>query len=153
MTLEQDSTEKVLCDPYIYTHNAAERLYSEYKKYGSIIIAFDFDYTVHNFKDEQWHYDGVINLLRAWQPYAKLVVFTASAEERYPYIEKYLRDNDIPFDYINEDILPPEKHTPARKIYYNILLDDRAGLGNAFSILREVYNRLEAEGELKTWRK
>lgn len=87
MILEQDSTKKVLCDPYIYTHNAIERLYNEYKKYGSIIIAFDFDYTVHNFKDEQWRYDGVINLLRAWQPYAKLVVFTASVEERYPYIE------------------------------------------------------------------
>lgn len=90
-------------------------------------------------------------MLRKWQPYAKLVVFSASQEERYPYIADYLNQNNIPFDAINEDVLT-EKRKPTRKLYYNILLDDRAGLGSAYTALDMLYNRLEAKGELKTWR-
>lgn len=94
---------------------------------------------------------NLIEMLRKWQPYAKLVVFSASQEERYPYIADYLNQNNIPFDAINEDVLI-EKRKPTRKLYYNILLDDRAGLGSAYAALDMLYNRLEAKGELKTWR-
>lgn len=79
------------------------------------------------------------------------MVFSASQEERYPYIADYLNQNNIPFDAINEDVLI-EKRKPTRKLYYNILLDDRAGLGSAYAALDMLYNRLEAKGELKTWR-
>lgn len=53
--------------------------------------------------------------------------------------------------HINEDVLT-EKRKPTRKLYYNILLDDRAGLGSAYTALDMLYSKLEAEGELKTWR-
>lgn len=138
-------------DPFLDIDRVVDRLYDEYKRYGDIIIAFDFDYTVHNFRDEDYTYERVSEMLRKWQPYAKLVVFSASQEERYPYIADYLNQNDIPFDAINEDVLI-EKRKPTRKLYYNILLDDRAGLGSAYEALDMLYNRLEAKGELKTWR-
>lgn len=140
-----------MTDPFLDINRVVDRLYNEYKRYGDIIIAFDFDYTVHNFRDEDYTYDCVIELLRKWQPYAKLVVFSASPEERYPYITDYLNRRAIPFDAINEDVLI-EKRKPTRKLYYNILLDDRAGLGSAYMALDMLYDRLEAKGELKTWR-
>ena len=85
-------------DPFLDINRVVDRLYSEYKRYGDIIIAFDFDYTVHNFRDEDYTYERVSEMLRKWQPYAKLVVFSASQEERYPYIADYLNQNNIPFD-------------------------------------------------------
>ena len=77
-------------DPFLDINRVVDRLYNEYKRYGDIIIAFDFDYTVHNFRDEDYTYERVSEMLRKWQPYAKLVVFSASQEERYPYIADYL---------------------------------------------------------------
>ena len=56
-----------------------------------------------------------------------------------------------PFLDINEDVLT-EKRKPTRKLYYNILLDDRAGLSSAYTALDMLYSKLRAEGELKTWR-
>lgn len=139
-------------DPFFLMDKVVDRLYDEYKQHGEIIIAFDFDYTVHNFREEDdYTYELVIEMLQRWQPYAKLVVFTASPESRYPYIADYLTQNDIPFDAINEDVLS-RKGEPTRKIYYNIFLDDRAGLNSTYIALEKLYNKLEARGELKTWR-
>ncbi|MFT4282914.1 MAG: NIF family HAD-type phosphatase [Candidatus Woesearchaeota archaeon] len=63
--------------------------------------------------------------------YIKLILFTASTKE---YIKKFLdkiKDEEIKFDYINEN---PEALETTResfcadsKLYYNVLLDDRAG--------------------------
>lgn len=138
-------------DPFLDINRVVDRLYNEYKRYGDIIIAFDFDYTVHNFRDEDYTYEQVSEMLRKWQPYAKLVVFSASQEERYPYIADYLNQN-ILIDSIKRNVVLIEKRKPTRKLYYNILLDDRAGLGSAYAALDMLYNRLEAKGELKTWR-
>lgn len=38
------------------------------------------------------------------------------------------------------------------KALNNILLDDRAGLGSAYTALDMLYSKLETKGELKTWR-
>lgn len=124
-------------DPFIYRENAKRRLVEEYKKYGKLIIAYDFDYTVHNYREEDTYtYDVVMNLLREWRPYAKLVVFSASPESRFDYIKEYLNNHHVPFDAINEDIIARPYET--RKIYYNVFLDDRAGLGEVVQILTEI---------------
>ena len=123
-------------DPFVHKENVKNRLKSEFKKYGKLIIAFDFDYTVHNYREEDnYAYDIVINLLRDWRPYAHFIVFSASPEERYEYIKEYLNANNIPFDKINEDVL---ERNYTRKIYYNAFLDDRAGLGETVEILSEI---------------
>ena len=124
-------------DPFIYRENVKKRWIEEYKKYGKLIIAYDFDYTVHNYREEdEYAYDVVMNLLREWRPYAKLVVFSASPESRFDYIKEYLNNHNIPFDTINEDSIVRPYET--RKIYYNVFLDDRAGLGEVVQILTEI---------------
>lgn len=123
-------------DPFVRKSAVKERLKAEFEKYGKLIIAYDFDYTVHNYrKEDNYSYDMVINLLREWRPYAHFIVFTASEESRYDYIREYLLQNDIPFDKINEDVL---ERNYTRKIYYNAFLDDRAGLGETVEILTEI---------------
>ena len=128
-------------DPFIYKENVKNRLLKELEKHGKLIIAFDFDYTVHNYRaEDDFVYNTVINLLREWRPFAHFIVFTASPEERYDYIRDYLHQNDIPFDKINEDIL---QRNYTRKIYYNVFLDDRAGLGETVKILSEILDEIK----------
>lgn len=132
-------------DPFMNREIVKERLRNEFRKYGELIIAYDFDYTVHNYQDENYSYEFVVNLLRLWRPYANYIVFTASPEYRFKYIKDYLTKNNIPFDTINSEIL--ERHY-TRKVYYNVFLDDRAGLGEISEILMELYKEIES-GELK----
>lgn len=128
-------------DPFIYKENVKNRLISEYKKYGKLIIAYDFDYTIHNYRPEDnFTYDVVMSLLREWRPYAHLIVFSASPEERYPYIKNYLHQHNIPYDAINDDVI---ERNPTRKLYYNVFLDDRAGLGETVEVLTEILQQIK----------
>ena len=115
--------DKYVNDPFMNRERVKDRLRNEFKKYGKLIIAYDFDYTVHNFHDEGYSYEFVSNLLRRWRPYANFIVFTASPESRFQYIKDYLNDREIPFDAINEEVIQRDY---TRKIYYNVFLDDRA---------------------------
>lgn len=126
-------------DPFLSYDNTKNRLKEELKKYGSLLIAFDFDYTVHDFKGDGYTFPAMIELLRKWRPYAKFMVFTASPESRYSYIESYLKKQGIPFDTINDNILSDKE---GRKIYYNVFLDDRAGLLEVYTMLNEIYDEV-----------
>lgn len=139
--------EKCINDPFIRKENVKNRLRSEFEKYGKLIIAFDFDYTVHNYREEDnYTYDVVSQLLRDWRPFSHLIVFSASSEERYEYIKDYLNEHNIPFDKINEDIL---ERNYTRKIYYNVFLDDRAGLGETVEILSELLEEIKTKENKK----
>lgn len=128
-------------DPFMNREIVKDRLRNEYKKYGQLIIAYDFDYTVHSYREgETWGYDFVMNLLREWRPYAKFIVFTASPITRYIYIRTYLKSHDLPFDKINEEVFERQR---TRKIYYNVFLDDRAGLGETAEILSELLEEIK----------
>ena len=127
-------------DPFMSKEKVKDRLRNEFKKYGQLIIAFDFDYTVHNFHGEDYTYSFVTELLRGWRPYAKLIVFSASPETRYPYMKEYLDNKGIPFDVINDEVL---ERNYTRKIYYNVFLDDRAGLGETAEILFELLEEIK----------
>lgn len=137
--------DKYVNDPFMNRERVKDRLRSEFRRYGKLIIAYDFDYTVHNFHDEGYSYEFVSNLLRRWRPYANFIVFTASPESRFQYIKDYLNDREIPFDAINEEVI---QRGYTRKIYYNVFLDDRAGLGETAEILFELIEEIE-KGELK----
>lgn len=121
-------------DYYLDNKHAYERLKEEYLKYGKIIIAYDFDDTVYDFHKKGRTYDKVISLLREYREYAYFVVYSASDESRYADMRDYLDSNNIPYDSINsnvEGLNIPNGH----KLYYNILLDDRAGLSAAYDTL------------------
>jgi hydroxymethylpyrimidine pyrophosphatase-like HAD family hydrolase len=120
---------------YLNPNNVVERLVIEWKKYGKLVIAYDFDNTVYDYHKQGHIYDEVIQLLRECHKQgAFLTVFTACADEKFPWIKEFLTENNIPFDAINEspDYIP----FSGRKIYYNILLDDRAGLQSAYEDLK-----------------
>ena len=132
-------------DHYLQYENFVDRLRREYKAHGKIIIAYDFDDTVNDFHKKGREYKDVISTLKRWRNHAYFIVFSASNEERYEEIRGLCKEKDIPLDAINENI--PELNIPnGKKIYYNVFLDDRAGLYWAIKALNEIMNEIEDEG-------
>lgn len=130
-------------DYYLSYKNFYKRLEAEYKKYGELIIAFDFDDTVYNYhKISNRNYSRVINLLRAWANNGYLIAFTSREDGRIKEVSDFLIENKIPFNSINEN-KPGVKFGNNCKVYYNVLLDDRAGLGWAYKALLKIIKQIQ----------
>lgn len=124
-------------DFFLDDKNCIERLFEEWKKYGSLVISYDYDNTVFDYYKKGHTFEKVIELIRECKKMGfHLTVFTSCGDDRFDDIKKYLRENDIPFDAINET--PEFIPFKGRKVYYNILLDDRAGLSSAYDQLWKV---------------
>ena len=127
-------------DYYLNYEDCINRLVDEWRLHKKIIIAFDYDDTVFDFHNKGRKYNNVISLLKRCNfAGAYFIVFTCCGEDQYDEIYEYLEKNDIPCDKINEN-MDFIKFT-GRKIYYNILLDDRAGLESAYDVLTEAVHR------------
>jgi hypothetical protein len=126
-------------DFYINQKNVVNRLLEEYKLHGDLVIAYDFDNTVFD------SYKNVIELIKRLNKIKgmEFVVWTGSAKERYEFVGNYLKENDIPFNRINAN--PYFFNSSSPKIFYSILLDDRAGLESAYKALVEFCEIIENE--------
>lgn len=122
----------------IYT----ERLVKEWRTHGKLVIAVDFDSTIYPYHnlDNQKDIDRTIELVQlAYAIGAYIVIFTASVEERWEFIQKYCDEIKIPVSSINKNPIDlPFGNTG--KVYGNIFLDDRGGLTQALDILEESIN-------------
>jgi hypothetical protein len=136
-------------DFYLKNRNVINRLYQEWAKYGRIIIAYDFDETIYDFHGKGHKFDEVINLLKECKKYgANFIVFTCREKIDEPFIINYLNEIGLPYDKINENM--DYISYGGRKIYYNIFLDDRAGLQSAYDCLSYTLNLIKnLKGEQK----
>ena len=82
----------------------------------------------------------VKDLIRKYKNYAYFIVFTSSEPDRYDEIKSILEKEDLPYDSINDDA--PFIPFKGRKVYYNILLDDRSGLNQTYNELKRLYNEV-----------
>lgn len=134
-----------LNDPYLDYNKTYDRLKGEYNNYGSLVIAFDFDDTVYDFHKKGRLYNDVIELLKRLKENNCYLICFSGNNDRF--IRDYLEKNNIPFNDINTN--PPFFQSKSRKIYYNALLDDRAGLLQTYNQLATLMNEVELEKELK----
>lgn len=123
-------------DRYLQQEESYYRLKTEYEKHGSLVIAYDFDNTVFDFHSVEDTYPLMIELLQNLKSInCYLICFTS--KEDIESVKDYLLENGIPFDGINEN--PPFFKSASPKIYYNALLDDRAGLIQTYNELKLLY--------------
>jgi hypothetical protein len=124
-------------DRYLSSHEQIKRLREEWLKYGSLIVAYDFDNTVYDYHKKGDTFEKVIEQLQMLGHMGcTMICFTSCDESRYKDIKEYLRSNLIPCHGINIDTdTVPFK---GRKIYYNVFYDDRAGLGQVYNVMDEV---------------
>lgn len=136
-----------ISDPFLDDKRVTSKLEQDYEKHKNLVVAVDFDSTIHPFRNPGCTFPKLIQLLRDCKEKGfYIIIFTASHKERHTYIKEYCRENNIPFDTINEDIVYfkqyPQLDWTNSKIYYNILLDDKAGLSASYKILRNFVDNL-----------
>lgn len=131
-----------MSDTFTSTEACVDRLLVEYERHKSLIVAFDFDDTVFDFHHKGRSHERVLTVLqRCNRAGFHLVLFTASAPARFDSMREHMAEQGIHVSSINENPIPlPFGHNG--KIYYNILLDDRAGLGQAVEVLEQVLDKV-----------
>jgi hypothetical protein len=134
-------------DPYFSHEYSVERLLAVYNKHKTIIIALDFDETFYDCHKKEYTFSKVISLIKECNELNfTIIIFTASKVGRYPLMLDYCNQIGIKIDGINVNPSGlPEGMGTNGKIYYNLLLDDKAGLYSAYLILRETVMRIKAE--------
>jgi hypothetical protein len=134
-----------MSDPYLKEKNAVERLLKEYRKHPRLIVAVDFDDTVFDYHGGGDNHERVLQLLRECKKHNfYIVVWTASDPSRFDEMKLFLSDRGIKIDSINENPIPLPFGNH-KKIYYNILLDDRAGLRSAVDTLETLLFLIDNE--------
>jgi hypothetical protein len=127
-------------DYYLNPTNSSSRLIDEYKLYGSLVVAFDFDDTVYDFHNKGREYTKVIELIRRLKA-ANCYLICWTGQENLEFVANYLIQNNIPYNGINEN--PPFHKSTSKKVYANVYLDDRAGLQQVYNELNLLLNTIE----------
>lgn len=109
------------------------KLVEQYKKNDRLIIAYDFDDTVSPCYSLSCC--NAASAIRSARTHlnAYLIVYTCNSDHEK--IKKYLDKEKIPYDAINENAPFIHFCDEKSKIYYNLLLDDKAGLHQAINDL------------------
>ena len=134
-------------DKYLKPNSAYERLWAEYNKYGSLIVAVDFDDTVYDFHKEGNSYERVMQLVRDLKEInCYIVIWTGNQD--IDFIKDYLSKHNIPYDSINDEAPVSKKllgDSIPRKVYANVYLDDRAGLEQVYNDLTKLVNEVRSK--------
>ena len=114
-------------------------LIDDYKKWGTIIVAYDFDDTIEP-SDPSKPCDMVIELLQICSKLGfTMICFTArTLESDIKMVRERCKQLNINCDYINDDcdaIKQSRDFEHATKLTYNVFLDDRAGLKQSYEVL------------------
>lgn len=132
-------------DPYFDTQVCVDRLLTEYRAHKKLIIAVDFDDTVFDFHKAGHEYPEIIDILGRCQGLGfYIVLFTGTKPNEWKKQTDYLEERGIIVSGINQNPIPLPFGNHG-KMYYNILLDDRAGLGQSYRTLVQVLNQIEKE--------
>lgn len=130
----ENTTNTIISDPYFDYDLCVERLVANWKEHNGIIIAFDYDNTIFDYYNKGYTYDRVIQLLQECKNMGcTLILFSCCDSSKYPSMLNKCKELGLNVDYINKS--PENVPFHSEKIYYNILLDDRAGLFSAYNIL------------------
>jgi len=132
-------------DKYLQPNSAYERLWAEYNKYGSLIVAVDYDDTLFDFHGTGESYEMVHQLVRDLHSIGcKIIIWSGS--ENINDMDIYLTDNNIPWDLINENLQINGNWASgkdSRKVYANVYIDDRAGILQVYNDLTRLIKEVK----------
>lgn len=110
-----------------------QRLKEIYKEHGHIVVAFDFDETIFPYSGK-FKTDKVLELAHRCQASGacSMILYTCREGQKLADALEFCFASRLFFDAVNESVTPG---FTCRKPFYNILLDDKAGLPYTYDIL------------------
>ena len=142
-------------DTFFDTDKLTESLINDYRKYGKLIIAYDFDDTVFPSKPD-YHCKNVVKLLQLCSRLSctEMVCYTArSTEEMIDEVKKELNRLNIRYDAINDNVPRIKAEieiTCPSKVMFGVFLDNRAGLESAYKALVNFLDWLFDQNKMST---
>lgn len=124
-----------------------DRLLYEWKRYKEIVIAVDFDNTIYDYHNQGLEHDCIIELIQQCQQIGCWVMIFTANDNNGDFIKDYCSSIGIRVDSINENA--PFVPFNTKKPFYNILLDDRAGLKESYNILKTVASTMLARTKIQ----
>lgn len=129
-------------NPFLDPNLRLEKMLSNYKKFGTLVIGIDFDFTIKSPIDKHV-YNDVIDFLKSIQDNKKynfiFCIWTANTDQID--VEKTFLENGLRCDYYNSSPINPGSIKP----HFNILLDDSAGLNEALTLLQNIKKELDKQ--------
>lgn len=112
------------------------RLIEQYKNQDRLIIAYDFDDTVRPY----WcgSCEDVKSVLRLCKDVLNAYFIVYTCNTNHDKIREYLTEEEIPFDTINQNAPFINTSHISGKLFYNVFLEDKAGLGEVVKTLEEL---------------
>jgi len=123
-----------------------EQLKAVYEKHGNIIIGVDFDDTVFPFNRSDANIircAEVVKILKKVKSISTICLFSVADAQSLVYKEHIMDLYGIKPQYVNES--PMQNWGKCTKPYFNIQLDDKAGLNATLATLTEFYNHFDNE--------
>ena len=122
------------------------RLLEEYHKYGKLIV--DFDNTIFDYHNTGGDYSCVIELLKECSLLGFEMILFTTDEDDYKIMAKQticmrLGIANITSNTLSAPNISSSIFSKSKKPYYNILLDDRAGLEESYEILKYVVDEIK----------
>lgn len=122
--------------------NVFNELVEKYNKFGTLYIGVDFDNTLlpygkEDLEESDEGFNNIIHILqKAKELGLKLCLWTLpTSQENLDWKIEWCKNHGIEMDYINESPLLSELNKDFKKVHFNLLLDDVAGLESAYSVL------------------
>lgn len=129
-------------NPYLYQKHIVDRLLREYKQHKNLIIGVDFDDTIYDYHDQGFIFPETVDALkRAQELGCILCAWTSNKDEILVF--KTWKQLGLRIDYYNQS--PVVLHIDQIKPYFNLLLDDRAGLPSALYTLQLLIAKIKKE--------
>lgn len=140
-------------DRYTNRKYCLDRLKEQYDKYGSLYIAFDYDDTIVPCYYERAWEGSCPKVIKALQEAKengfRLILFTCREGKKLDEAIKNAFDLKIGCNYINESPIIKDSQKP----YYNLFLDDKAGLGEALWLLKQINKYARNKSDNRGWYK
>lgn len=111
-------------------HKLLQKLLDQYKKHGSIIVAYDFDDTVYPYSLEVEELKDTVSLIKELDKQGHYIYCYTSNIDIQKVIT-YLHYNNIPCKSVNKSPV-----ASSGKEFYNVFLDDKAGINEIKEVLK-----------------
>ena len=126
-------------NPFLDPDIRFEKMIQNYKKFGSLVIGVDFDFTVCCPITGKV-YSDIIKLLQKMQSSEINFIFCIwTANENPKHVKQIWEDNFLEYHYYNYSPINPGCIKP----HFNILLDDSAGLFEAVTLVERIIQELQ----------